>query len=174
MAAIEAIETVYLEADASSVTFSSLGSYEHLQLRVSARTDRNDPDLDWVELTFNGAGGTAYSKHLMRGLGATEATHRQTSQAYIRIDRVTALPSTAAEYGTCVIGIFDHANGSKNTTVSYTTGQVGTGTATTSEVVFGSGLWDSVAAVTSVGIAAGGGTNLVRGSEFTLYGLASS
>jgi|3_EtaG_2_1085321.scaffolds.fasta_scaffold106536_2 hypothetical protein len=174
MAVIEAIATTYLEADAASVTFSSLGSYEHLQIRISARTDRNDPDLDWIELTFNGAGGTAYSKHLMRGLGTTVATHKQTGQAYIRIDRVTALPSTAAEYGAGVIDIFDYANGSKNTTVLYTTGQLGTGAANTEEVVFGSGLWDSVAAVTSVGIAAGGGTNLVRGSEFSLYGLKSS
>ena len=33
MGAIEAIQSVYLEANASVVTFSSLGSYEHLQLR---------------------------------------------------------------------------------------------------------------------------------------------
>ena len=37
MAIIEAIESHYLEVDTASVTFSSLGSYEHLQLRMSAR-----------------------------------------------------------------------------------------------------------------------------------------
>ena len=35
MAVIEAIETVYLEADVASVTFDSISGYEHLQLRFS-------------------------------------------------------------------------------------------------------------------------------------------
>ena len=38
MAIIEAIATTYLEADAASVTFSSIpATYEHLQLRMTTR-----------------------------------------------------------------------------------------------------------------------------------------
>jgi hypothetical protein len=53
MAVIEAIATTYLEADASSVTFSSLGSYEHLQLRINARTSGSG-NFENTAVTFNG------------------------------------------------------------------------------------------------------------------------
>ena len=37
MAVIEAIETVRCEADVSSIDFTSLGSYQHLQLVINVR-----------------------------------------------------------------------------------------------------------------------------------------
>ena len=41
MAIMEAIATQYLEADAASITFSSIpATYEHLEIRLSARTNR--------------------------------------------------------------------------------------------------------------------------------------
>ena len=37
MAIVEAIETVYLEADTASVTFSSLSGYEHLKIHINGQ-----------------------------------------------------------------------------------------------------------------------------------------
>ena len=42
MAIIEAIETVYLEANVLSVTFSAISGYEHLELAVSMRGGRTN------------------------------------------------------------------------------------------------------------------------------------
>ena len=48
MAVIEAIATTYLEADAASVTFSSIpATYEHLQLRFNSRSDAAAPSSVW-------------------------------------------------------------------------------------------------------------------------------
>ena len=42
MAAIEAIETIYLESEATSVLFdNNFSSYKHLQLRFNAASDSN-------------------------------------------------------------------------------------------------------------------------------------
>ena len=88
MAVIEAIATTYLEADAASVTFSSLGSYEHLQLRISAKSDRSATYAnDDIELTFNGAGSN-YSYHRMMGSEAGASADRTSSGSYIKVSSV--------------------------------------------------------------------------------------
>ena len=53
MAVIEAIKTTYLEADVVTVTMSGIpGTYEHLQLRISARSTRTS-STGWVRLWLN-------------------------------------------------------------------------------------------------------------------------
>ena len=64
MAVIEAIATTYLEADAASVTFSTLGSYEHLQIRMSTRSTVDDLH-DMVKINLNSDTGSNYSRHYM-------------------------------------------------------------------------------------------------------------
>ena len=61
MAIMEAIATQYLEADAASVTFSSIpATYEHLQVRGSdAAAGYSTGQAFYIE--FNGSAGTAYS-----------------------------------------------------------------------------------------------------------------
>ena len=58
------IETNILGSNAASVTFSSLGQYagvyQHLQLRITARTNRTGADSDPVILRFNGDTGNNY------------------------------------------------------------------------------------------------------------------
>ena len=176
MAVIEAIATTYLEADAASVTFSSLGSYEHLQLRISAKSARSTSYTnDDIKLNLNGDTGSNYSYHRMTGEDTTEGATGSASDSYIKVSSVQsdAGLSGAANYGGVIVDILDYRNGSKNTTVS------GTGSLTpapigSSRATFFSGLWDDVAAVTSIVLAPLSGTNFIRGSEFTLYGLNSS
>ena len=175
MAVMEAIATTYLEVDATSVTFSSLGSYEHLQLRIHARSDRTGSTNDDVQLNFNGDTGSNYSHHRMMGSGSAATASTTAGGVYIKVSSIQAVASLsgAANYGGVIVDILDYRNGSKNTTVS------GTGSLTpapigSSRATFFSGLWDDVAAVTSIVLAPLSGTNFIRGSEFTLYGLNSS
>ena len=167
MAIIEAIATTYLEADASSVTFSSLGSYEHLQLQMSVRTD--DTDHDMVRINFNSDTGSNYSRHYMRGYVTSTQGGAFTGVAYLYGGWIPGADMDAADYGTTTVDILDYRNTSKNTTVNWLVGA-----AIDTNVYFVSGMWDSTAAVTSIAMTPHQGTNFVRGSEFTLYGLKSS
>jgi hypothetical protein len=172
MAVIEAIETVYLEADATSVTFSGIPTtYEHLQLRLSCRSDRADMH-DVLLLQFNsdtGTGATTYSSHWLDGTSSS-ATAGTSANSYFFIGwPVPASQRVAAQYGPMDIDILDYRNTNKNTTVMGTAGRGDGG-----RVEFGSMVWDSTAAVTSIVLDIAYGTNFVRGSEFTLYGLKSS
>ena len=170
MAVIEAIETIYLEADVASVTFSSLGSYEHLQLRYAAREDATG-DEGALGLRFNGDTGGNYGHHRMGG-DANQASGAFNQNA-IYLYFCATNGDNAAAYGTTVLDILDYRNANKNTTIQCSNGNVGGGTSP-NRAIFESGFWDNTAAVTSITLTIGWGSNIVRGSEFTLYGLNSS
>jgi hypothetical protein len=177
MAVIEAIATTYLEADAASVTFSSIpATYEHLQIRASVKMSRTASTADSLRLTFISAAGTDtgnnYSYHWMMGDSTTPsasglASTRLDLQQFIA--QGSSVP--AAEYATTIVDILDYRNGSKNTTVSYL---CGFGGSASPRITFGSGVWDDVAAVTGIILDQEVGPNFMRGSEFTLYGLNSA
>ena len=171
MAVIEAIATAYLEADYESVTFSGIpGTYEHLQLRASVRTD--DTDYDMIKINFNGDTNANYSRHYLRGWDVGEQ-----GGAYTPVDSSYGgwLPGAnlyRAYYGSVVVDIFDYADdGNKNTTLSWLVGHPITGSP---NLYFVSGVWNSTAAVTSVVATPHQGSNFRRGSEFSLYGLNSA
>lgn len=172
MAVIEAIQTTYLEADAASVTFSSLGSYEHLQLRISSRgvtSSYHSPD---VYLRFNSDSGTNYSTHSMTGNASASAAASETGQTHIKCGQSSGSygASQATAYGGLIVDILDYRNGSKNTTVQFTTGVINT---EQTVLRFGSGLWDDTSAVTQIDLLLAH-DDWTRGSEFTLYGLNSA
>ena len=170
MAVIEAIATTYLEAAAASVEFTSIpATYEHLQLRWSARSDRGNT-YDQSYFRFNNDLASNYSHHYMSGYASTVVAGGTATQNTIYAYRLSGSREVAAEFGTTVLDILDYANTNKNTTIVGTGGILGT----YDEVTFYSGLWDSTAAVTSIWLKPYNGSNFPRGSEFTLYGLKSS
>jgi len=175
MAVIEAIATTYLEADAASVTFSSLGSYEHLQLRIHAKSDRTSAVNDDVELNLNGDTGSNYSYFRMTAQDTTTDADATSTDTFIKVSSVQAdaTLSGAANYGGVIVNILDYRHASKNTTVSGLSGLVATPLGR-NRAAFFSGLWDNTAAVTSIVLTPSGGSNFMRGSEFTLYGLTDS
>ena len=177
MAVIEAIATSYLEADAASVTFSGIpGTYEHLQLRGSAKSDRTSSTNDDVEMTFNGAAGYAHFR--MTGQDSTPDSDATATDSFIKVSSIQSAASVsgAANYGSVIVNIRDYAeDGNKNTTVFGISGvNQATGALGRNRVSFFSGVWTNDDDVTSILLVPSGGSNFVRGSEFTLYGLASS
>jgi len=171
MAVIEAIATTYLEADAASVTFSSIpATYEHLQLRMSWR-DGSTGTYGMIKTRFNGDTGNNYQYHLMRGYGTTAATDTAASTDYIANNFVIAEGSPRTGYTSAIVDILDYANTNKNTTTQTMLGSV---SGTVSQVVFHSGMWDSTAAVNTILLTYVWGPDILRGTEVTLYGLNSS
>jgi hypothetical protein len=173
MAVIEAIATTYLEADAASVTFSSLGSYEHLQIRVSGRHTSAGGVGSNMHIRLNGDTGSNYSSKAMAGGGSSASTTRFASYSTIYSGGYVSGPLTPAEgYATTIIDILDYRNSNKNTTMEITCG-LANDPAGTPLMQFGSALWDNTAAVTTILLYPSSGS-FARGSEFTLYGLKSS
>ena len=177
MAVIEAIETVYLEADAALIEFTSIPqTYEHLQLRISARQARASESIECTIRLGTGGGavdtGNNYYSHRINGYGTTENADGGYARAYWkRLGPIVSGESVdAAQYGSGVIDIVDYANTNKNTTALAISGSaLG---ATYSWIQFGSGLWDNTGAVDRIAIGAYNYSgDFVRGSEFSLYGI---
>ncbi len=180
MAVIEAISTTYLEADAALIEFTSIPqTYEHLQLRISAKQARASESVECTIRLGTGGGavdtGNNYYSHYMYAYGTTVGAGGGTARAYWkRIGPFVAAASVdAAQHGGGVVDILDYANANKNTTALSISGSaLG---ATYPWVNIGSGLWDNTGAVDRIAIAAYNYSgDFVRGSEFTLYGLKSS
>jgi len=172
MAIMEAIATQYLEADAASVTFSSIpATYEHLQVRGSdAAAGYSTGQAFYIE--FNGSAGTAYSSFIWRGHTTTYNPDPLAFQPYIKIyDGTQGVNTDVGEYATIIMDVLDYTNTNKNTSVLLFGGQSISNT--NRRIWWGSGMWDNTAAITQIKFTPDNG-NVRRGSEFTLYGIKSS
>ena len=182
MAVIEAIETIYLEADATSVLTGTLpATYEHLQVRLSLRSEDASVTAGKygdLKLRFNDLSTPTYWFHLMYGgdpyaTGAGAAVYKGSAGAAKAGFAPRSLPadrSDSADYGGFIIDIRDYRNTNKYTTFSVVQGKaVGGGEPV---VLFGGGMWTNTDAITSLKFISTDGWN--RGSQITVYGLNSS
>ena len=181
MAVIEAIETIYLEADVASVEFASLGSYEHLQLRICGATDSTYSSgtyRDAVVLYFNTSVATTngdYSRHTILARDTGVNAYPSTGGNYWSTGSFMGTSKGVAHFGGGIVDILDYRNGSKNTTMMLSGGALGPDTGNTEFALsVTSGLWDAVTAVDKILLIPDLGSNFRRGSEFTLYGLNSA
>ena len=182
MAVIEAIETIYLEADVASVEFASLGSYEHLQLRMNGATNStyvSGTYRDAALLYFNTSVATTnsdYSQHAILARATAVNAYATATQHYWSAAGSMGTSKDAEYYGGAVVDILDYRNGSKNTSMMVVSGGLGSDSSGNTEftISFNSGCWDNVAAVTKILLIPDLGTAFKRGSEFSLYGLNSS
>ena len=166
MAIIEAIATTYLEADAATVTFSSVpATYEHLQIRGTLRGASNGT----LAIQLNSDTGSNYSRHQMYGAGSSVSANVNAGIAFMNIAYVAWTDESTAAYSAHTIDLLDYANTNKNTSVKSSWGF------SDHQISFNSQLWDDTSAVSTIKLyEAGAGANFVRGSEFTLYGIKSS
>jgi len=182
MAMIEAIGTMYLHDDTTLATFSSIpATYEHLQLRMSVRSTKvSTHGYENGRLVINGDGDATannYSWHAMTAGGTSVGT-----SIVAAADRTYSmwLTNTATQdYGFIVVDIYDYANTNKNTSFTWTsTNNVGQGNSGGDsgqpQMMWGGGMWNSTAAVNSVGYGPYSTHDLERGSSLSLYGVNSS
>jgi hypothetical protein len=172
MAIMEAIATQYLEADAASVTFSSIpATYEHLQVLGSNRAaGASTGQAYYIEL--NGDSSSVYASQVIRSHTSTTGANALNSTAYIQIfDGIHGSSTDASEYATIKVDILDYANANKNTSVLLNGGQSISNS--NKRLFFGGGVWDDTAALTQIKFTPSNG-NMRRGSSFTLYGIKSS
>jgi hypothetical protein len=163
------LETTVLGTTASSVTFSSLGSYsdyKHLQIRATMRA--NGTTLTFYRIRFNGDTGTNYARHWLTSQGTNVSSAVGTNN--IGIFPADRLPgdSTTNSFTASVIDILDFSNANKNTTVKVFSGY--RDAVNGGQIRLASGFWNNTAAVTSIEIASQS-DNFVSGTRMSLYGI---
>lgn len=169
----ELIQTVYLTASTSSVTFdvSGLGStYQHLQLRVTARSSRADVGDDII-LRFNNDSTVGnYRYHALYGTGSVAGSENAQVATGARFMQATGANFTASAFNAGVCDILDPFETTKNKTIRTLSGVPGS----YDRIWLASNLWVNTSAVTSITLVSGFSANFVTGSRFSIYGLKGS
>jgi hypothetical protein len=169
--AYELIETYVLGSSQSAITFSSLATYsstyKHLQVRMTARTDRGGTVSDSIKMEFNGdTSASNYALHVLQGNGSSVGSGGYANNA-IELQRATTTSDAANSFGFIVVDVLD-AYAAKNKTVR---GLGGFLASSDRVICLTSGLWKNTASLTSMTFRPGGGSNLVSGTRMSLYGI---
>jgi hypothetical protein len=168
------LETQVLGSSQASITFSSLSSYssyQHLQIRYTARSSNSGTASDGLWLRFNSDSGSNYSWHRLEGNGSTVTSGAGTTQTWILMGVAPRSGNTANIFTGGVCDILDPFETTKNKAIRSLHGLTGTGNP---GVFLGSGMRMNTEAVSSLSILPDAGQNLVTGSRFSLYGIKAA
>ena len=173
------LETEITSTTVGSVTLTGLVSaysadYQHLQLRITARTTSSSPSRT-VAMRLGDTGGVDsganYANHLLFGNGSTVVSDAASSVNQIELGNLASHSSIPNERGAAVIDILDPFSSSKYTTIRSLSGEENLG-----RVYLSSGLWMDTAQVDRISIGCGGSFNLSFASDtrISLYGLKAA
>jgi hypothetical protein len=157
------IATTTLGSAQASVTFNSFSGYTDLILIINAGTANTGQS---IYLQYNSNTANNYSSTDMWGNGSTASSGRSTSIGFIRVlGRGIGTDNTVI--GNSITQIMNYSN---TTTFKTLVNRSNVGGGTTATV----GLWRSTSAITSLTLTGDGPSNILAGSTFTLYGIASA
>lgn len=157
------IATTTLGSAQSSVTFSSLGSYTDIFLRVTATNDT--PATSNMQLRFNGDTGTNYSYTRLLGNGSSASSSNGANQTAMAFAYYADDPN---DFGVMEANIQNFSN-----TTTYKP-VISRGSVATVMVSAYVGTWRSTAAITSITILNSSGVNFKAGSTFTIWGIQAA
>lgn len=156
----ESIATVNASS-ASAVTFSSIiGTYKHLEVRISTLTSTGTS----IQLQSNLGLGT--NSHQLFGNGSSAGARNSGVGTYgVYIPSDTGIATGGSAPCVAIIDLLDYANTNKNKTVRSLYGAEDNSSGI---VLFNSAFWNSTSAITSLTFTPNSGT--VTG-KFALYGI---
>jgi hypothetical protein len=167
----ESIATVTVgSGGAANIEFTSIGTdWQHLQVRLVARTDRAAVS-DGYNITLNSDTGSNYAGHTLFGTGTSASAQAESSVSSASSigAPLSSATASASIFGAAVIDVLDYASSSKKTTLRAFAGEDRNGAG---RVFLISNLWNSTAAVTSIKIVPLLGSNFVQHSTAALYGV---
>lgn len=168
------LQTQVLSSAEPSVTFSNLNTaygstYQHLQLRLTARDDRSGLAGSVLYMRLNGDTGSNYSFHRLNGSGSSVTSDSASSQTVIVLGDMVGGTGTGSAFAGGVVDLVDPFETTKNKTVRSFMGQA----TNYNWVSLSSGARYNTAAVTSITLF-GLGPNFVTGSRFSLYGIKAA
>lgn len=158
-----------LGSSAASVTFSSIPStYTDLLIVHSARTTAI-VGVNWAIVHINPNGSSANGS--FRELFGNGSTAGSGTGLRIHGGFVTPADNTSNTFGSSEIYIPNYAG---STNKSFSTTGLSENNATAALIDVAASLWSSTAAITSIDIVPGQGTNFATNSSFFLYGITKS
>lgn len=164
-AAMTAIASNTLGADAATVTFSSIpGTYDDLMVVIYARADTAGQNL---LARFNSDTATNYSATFLAGDGSTAISNGRTSFASLNVEFNAGILDAANRFSGLTLNVINYANTTNNKTTLTRHAADNNGSGATE---LGVGLWRSTSAITSIEFRMSVG-NLRAGSVFALYGI---
>lgn len=166
------IQSEILTGSQASVTFdvTGLGStYQHLQLRIAAKSTDPTNDMDNLIVRFNSDSAGNYSHHRLLGNGSSVVSYAGTSTTYCFAGMTTR--GSGSTFAAAVLDILDPFETTKYTTTRSLTG--GTNSSQNA-IVLQSGNWRNTNAVSSIFLRSESSQDLVAGSRFSLYGLKAA
>ena len=169
--AFESIQTVTVASGTSNeISFTSIPStYEHLQIRLNARTNRSIQAEANLLIRFNNDTGSNYAYHDLYGDGANATASAATTQTKIIANRLTGAGADANIFGSIIIDILDYKNTNKYKTVRAFGGVDRNGAG---GISFSSGVWMNTNAITEIDFTTiEGSFDFVQYSHFALYGI---
>ena len=173
MAVIEAIETVYLEADAANVTFSSVSGYAHLQLNISGKSAATGSGNRDVYVQLNGDTGGNYYWNDMTGYTSSTSGDAYTGFTHWYMGAINGNQYTrTANYGSVNMIIPNYTSANIKTAVMSFSGEWAVSPSNPMVKMSGGG-WSNKAAVTSIKLYPSSGS-FQRGTAITIYGIKSS
>jgi hypothetical protein len=150
---------------ATNVSFSSIPStYTHLQLRITALGTTATTYSNFY-MQLNGDTAANYAYHGLGGNGTSAFASGGSSLTTIQ--SIGEAGTTTSTAGVTIIDILDYKNTNKYKTVRGLTGDDANGAG---QVLFGSGLWQSTSAISSILLQPALGT-FAQYSSFALYGV---
>jgi len=168
----ESIATVTGNGSASTLTFSSIPStYVSLQIRAIGRDTNAGTAAGNFLMTFNSDTGANYSRHNLRGTGATAAASGATGATNINLNAFAWFSGTAANtFGAAIVDIHNYASTTQNKTVRALLGVNDNGSSGNEQITLASAAWFNTAAITTITLVSDG-TAFATGTQFALYGI---
>lgn len=165
-ATYEPIATQTLGSNATTITFSSIGS-GYTDLRLSLVGSVTSVSTQYY-LRFNGvSSGFPYSGTYIGGDGSSASSTRYTNSNEIPINGINTGGTTTPHF--FLVDVFSYAGSTKKTClIEISHDRNGSG-----YVERAVGLWNSTAAITSVTITVNTG-NMATGTTATLYGIKNA
>lgn len=166
------IEDIELGAPAATIDFQNIpGTYKHLAILYSLRTDRAASEIDVATLRFNNS-AAGYDWMLWAvtpaGLGAQDGLN----DPEIQLSGYTpATASPAGSFGCGIIRVNDYVDTSKLPSAECLGGFLRAREANKIYMGGSYGEWRTAAAVSRITLLPLLGTNFVAGSRVTLYGI---
>jgi len=156
-----------LGSDAANIEFTSIpGTYTDLLLVSSLRSDRNDGSSvdDQILLTVNGNTASISERYLYANNGSVSSGTSPSNY----VGGANSVVATASTFGNHEL-YFPNYAGSTNKSFSATGVTENNGTLAVITAI--AGLWSNTAAITTLKLAPGLGSNWKSGSSSFLYGI---
>lgn len=152
-----------------TITFSSLGSYTHLELRYAARSSQS-ANFDGINLRFNGDTGANYDAQSLFGVNTTPGAGEGIAATSLGMGAISAATSASGNVGAGTLNIYDYRGTTFHKAVVLISTRKDSNASAGTVVNQLAGAWRSTSAITSITILLSAG-NFDAGSKFTLYGL---